>query len=292
MPESITGISWLRNQVLRMFSEDAIIMLDDDISACVCMVSLRCRKLSPEEALAMITNTAFCARGAEARLFGWHQRSDPRLLQRNDPFGVHHWVGGAVGVVHDANGGVPKWDELLKCKCDIDATLEELMVNRLVWNEARFCFVQERDKNLGGNSLFRSADRIAAEKRYLKRKWKAHIRFESYQSQDKTAIDGHGRAFSRQMRGVELNLAKFGHPHIQAPSIDSPNLRTKMVTQTDGFPNSPSLTIARGIHERPPLSSSSRFWRTNIKTCNCAPFVATTSARYPLRCRRPSGGLM
>ena len=94
-----------------------------------------------------------------------------------------------MGVVRDANGGVPKWDELLKCKCDIDATLEELMVNRLVWNEARFCFVQERDKNLGGNSLFRSADRIAAEKRYLKRKWKAHIRFESYQSQDKTAID-------------------------------------------------------------------------------------------------------
>ena len=42
--------------------------------------------------------------------------------------------------------------------------------------------MQEWDNNLGGNSLFRSAERIAAEKRYLKRKWKAHIRFESYQS--------------------------------------------------------------------------------------------------------------
>ena len=67
--------------------------------------------------------------------------------------------------MRDANGGVPIWDELLKCKCDIDATLEELMVNRLVSNEARFCFVQERDKNLGGNSIFRFAERIAAEKR-------------------------------------------------------------------------------------------------------------------------------
>lgn len=55
------------------------------------------------------------------------------------------------------------------------ATLQELLDNRLVWNEARFCFVQERDKNLGGNSLFRSEERIAAEKRYLKSKWKAHI---------------------------------------------------------------------------------------------------------------------
>ena len=39
------------------------------------------------------------------------------------------------GTVRDANGGVPKWDELLRCKCDIDATLQELMDNRLVWNE-------------------------------------------------------------------------------------------------------------------------------------------------------------
>ena len=189
IPDDVTGVSAVRNWIVKHFNDDALVMLDDDITACVCMVSLRCRKLSTVETLAMLENSAYCARGAGARLFGWHQRSDPRLLQRNDPFSVHHWVGGAVGVVRDANGGVPKWDELLKCKCDIDATLEELMVTRLVFNEARFCFVQERDKNLGGNSLFRSAERIAAEKRYLKRKWKSHIRFESYQSQDKTAID-------------------------------------------------------------------------------------------------------
>jgi hypothetical protein len=189
IPDAVTGVSAVRNWIVSRFPDDAIVMLDDDISACVCMVSLRCRKLSPEETLAMLENSAICARGAGARLFGWHQRSDPRLLQRNDPFGVHHWVGGAVGMVRDANGGAPKWDELLKCKCDIDASLTELMVTRLVFNEARFCFVQERDKNLGGNSLFRSAERIAAEKRYLKSKWKSHMRFETYKSQDRVAID-------------------------------------------------------------------------------------------------------
>ena len=35
----------------------------------------------------------------------------------------------------------------------------------------------------------RSAERIATEKRYLKRKWKAHIKFENYQSQDRVAMD-------------------------------------------------------------------------------------------------------
>ena len=189
LPDAVSGVSAVRNWILRYFKEDALVMLDDDITACVCMVSLRCRKLSADETLAMLENSAYGARGAGARLFGWHQRSDPRLLQRNDPFGVNHWVGGAVGVVRDEKGGVPKWDELLKCKCDIDATLQELLDNRLVFNEARFCFVQERDKNLGGNSLFRSEERIATEKRYLKRKWKAHIRLESYMSQDRVSMD-------------------------------------------------------------------------------------------------------
>jgi len=101
IPDEVAGISAVRNWVLRHFTEDAVVMLDDDISACVCMVSLRCRKLSIPETIAMLENSAWCARGAGARLFGWHQRSDPRLLQRNDPFGVNHWVGGAVGVVRE-----------------------------------------------------------------------------------------------------------------------------------------------------------------------------------------------
>jgi hypothetical protein len=43
--------------------------------------------------------------------------------------------------------------------------------------------------NLGRLRLFRSEERIATEKRYLKRKWKAHIRLETYKSQDRVAMD-------------------------------------------------------------------------------------------------------
>lgn len=185
IPDEVRGISAVRNWIVRHFPEEAIVMIDDDIKACVALVSLRCRKLAPDEIEAMITNTAHCAAGAGAKLFGWHQRSDPKLLKRNDPFGLHHWVGGVLGVI----GKEPRWDELLRCKCDIDACLTEFMERRIVWQDARFCFVQERDKNLGGNSLFRSEDRIAIEKRHLKRKWKGHIRFEDYKSQERVAID-------------------------------------------------------------------------------------------------------
>lgn len=140
VPDEVCGVSALRNWIIKRFEDEVVVMLDDDLTACMCMVSLKVRRLSPEEIAAMVENSAYCAMGAGARLFGWHQRSDPRLLQRNDPFGVNHWVGGAVGVI----GKATKWDELLKCKCDIDATLTELMENRLVWNEARFCFIQIR----------------------------------------------------------------------------------------------------------------------------------------------------
>ena len=61
VPDTIMGISLLRNWIIKRFNEDSIIMLDDDISACVCMVSLRCRKLSPDEIIAMLTNAAYCA---------------------------------------------------------------------------------------------------------------------------------------------------------------------------------------------------------------------------------------
>ena len=59
---------------------------------------------------------------------------------------------------------------MLKFKCDIDCCLPELLNNRIIWHEKRFCFMQKRHKNLGGNSLFRSAERIAAEQRHLQKK--------------------------------------------------------------------------------------------------------------------------
>lgn len=98
----MTGISAVRNWLVARFQrsdQDALVMIDDDIKACVALISLRCRKLLPEEIVAMVSNTAHCAAGAGARIFGWHQRSDPKLLQRNDPFGLHHWVGGVLGLI-------------------------------------------------------------------------------------------------------------------------------------------------------------------------------------------------
>jgi len=180
IPPALIGVSVVRNWIVHRFEEEVVLMYDDDVSACRTIAGLLNRNLSPIETEAMVENVAWSAKGAGARLFGWNQRPDPRVLQRNDPFSVVHWCGGVVGVV----GKEVRWDELLRFKCDIDCCLGELLNNRILWHESRFCFLQARDKNLGGNSRFRSPERIEAEKRYLKSKWKAHIVISEYQSQD------------------------------------------------------------------------------------------------------------
>lgn len=184
IPDERVGISAVRNWIVQRFSEDVIVMYDDDVTALKTLCGLRNRSLKPDEVEAVVENTAYCAAGAGARLFGWNQRPDPRMLQRNDPISVVHWVGGVLGVV----GKEVRWDELLKFKCDIDCCLTELMNHRIIWHESRFCFIQARDKNLGGNSLFRSPERIEAEKRYLSGKWKGNITIDTYQSQDRVKI--------------------------------------------------------------------------------------------------------
>jgi hypothetical protein len=185
IPDERTGVSAVHNWICDHFTEECLCMMCDDLTACICNVSLRSRRLSVEEIEAVVDNTAHCALGAGARIFGFHQNANPINLQRNDPFGVSHWIGGFFGLI----GRPVRWDEMLKCKCDIDACLQELMENRIIWTDARFFFEHNRDHALGGNSLFKSSDRVAAEKRYLKTKWKSHIRFEAAKSQELTKID-------------------------------------------------------------------------------------------------------
>jgi len=49
IPDSVCGVSAVRNWIVRRFDEEAIVMLDDDISACMCMVSLKVCRLSVSE---------------------------------------------------------------------------------------------------------------------------------------------------------------------------------------------------------------------------------------------------
>ena len=174
-PDDLLGISRLRNWILHQFTEDCIVMWDDDVIDCVRLMSMCVSKLTTQEILYMIEQTAWCAQGAGAALFGWNQRPSPMNIQRNKPFGVNHWVGGVIGVL----GREPRWDETLRAKCDIDCCLRELLHRRLVFTDSRYSFQQHRDTNNGGCSTFRTKATIDAEKAYLKKKWRSHLMFDN-----------------------------------------------------------------------------------------------------------------
>src|SRR5439155_11852243 len=114
-PPDRIGVNAVRNWIVRRFEGEAVVMYDDDVTACRALAGLTNRYISPDEVAAMVENTAYCCAGAGARLFGWHQRPDARVIARNHPLTVFNWVGVVVGVV----GKEVRWDELRKRGLDI-----------------------------------------------------------------------------------------------------------------------------------------------------------------------------
>ena len=189
IPDAVSGISRVRNWILRRFDQRVVVMFDDDITRCKCFVGLHYRQLTKSETYEVIGATAQCAIDAGVGLFGWAQVSDPRKVDLTQPFHLNRWVGGAVGVV----GREIWWDENLSLKCDIDATLTELLHRRIVWTDDRFSFEQVRNTNTGGSATFRSRERIDREMRYLKQKWGSVIKFGKYEHMEKVSISAKRR---------------------------------------------------------------------------------------------------
>jgi hypothetical protein len=179
--DDLLGLGNLNNWLLDHFTERCLIIWDDDVTACVRLMSMQVTKLNPNEMKFMTEATARCAQGAGAALFGWNQRPSPLNVIRNQPYGINKWCGGVLGVI----GRDIRWDGMLRCKADIDCCLRELLLRRVVWTDNRYSFIQKRDLNLGGCAKFRSKEAVDAEKAYIKKKWRSHVLFENSRAGNK-----------------------------------------------------------------------------------------------------------
>ena len=184
IPATVRGISKVRNWVMDNIKTDIVIMFDDDITNCNCIIGPRYYRLSRNDITQLLINTALTAKNLGVCCFGFNQTWDIRKYSPFEPFKLNTWVGGVVGVVSREI----RWDEKLTCKCDIDYSLQNLQKKRILWVDQRHSFVQKRDKNLGGNSIFRTQDIIDAERKCLKRKWGSHIRFSNVKTTQRTII--------------------------------------------------------------------------------------------------------
>lgn len=167
VPDEIIGLGPLRNWVLDHFKEKIIIMADDDITH----VWVNCRKTGvkikdPEQIEQILYSAAQCAEDLGTSCFGFSQVWDVRKYKATEPFDLCGWVGGVIGVI----GRDIRFLEH-KFKVDVDFCLRTLLKKRILWKDNRFSFVQGRDKNKGGNSLFRTSAEVEKEIAYLEHRW-------------------------------------------------------------------------------------------------------------------------
>lgn len=167
VPDEVKGLGFLRNWVLDNFKEKIIIMCDDDISHVWLNARARGMKINdPETIEQLLYSTAQCAEDLGTSCFGFSQFWDVRKYKGTEPFALDSWVGGVIGVV---GRDIRFLNQMFKV--DIDFCLRTLLEKRIMWKDNRYSFVQKRDRNKGGNAIFRTADGIERELNYLDNKW-------------------------------------------------------------------------------------------------------------------------
>lgn len=199
-PDNIKGLSLLRNWCLKNFNEHIVVMIDDDISSCVRVDQVTYKKIDdPDYILQVLVNTAQNAFDIGTIVFGFEQSADVRHYSPDTPFSLSGWVGGIIGVIGKDFSFI---DNMFKV--DIDFCLEALLHKRVIWKENRIAFVQKRDRNCGGNSIFRTKELVEIEKQKLKNKWGGYIKFKSTSSREVCSISVKRKeSYSNFYRGLE-----------------------------------------------------------------------------------------
>lgn len=183
-PDSLNGLGDLRNWCLDSFNEEVLVMVDDDIRHLYCLTGEFSRRITDaDELVEVIANAAVMCRDSGAKLFGFSQ-TDIRKYNGCEPFALGTWVGCVVGVV-----GRKLRFRSDPFKVDVDFTLQNLLVNRIVWVDTRYYFSQARDTNSGGCSIFRSQKKMDESLDSLKAKWGEAVKIRQHKGQVKINLN-------------------------------------------------------------------------------------------------------
>lgn len=193
----VNGLSQLRQWILDNFKSKVVVMCDDDVTKMVTLVGRRFRKFTDPNAIMQITlNAANCAEGAGASLFSF----GPSVVITHHtpmvPFRFTRIEASVFGMI----GRRLRFDPHVRQHDDADITLQALLTDRIVWQDARFAPEHNFMTKPGGNSENRGKDRMTAELRYLTKKWGKFLR-QTWRGQHVQGLKGRGIAeFSLSIR--------------------------------------------------------------------------------------------
>ncbi len=205
VPDEVRGLGPLRNWILANFTEEIVVMLDDDLVRVACVTRESPYSIvDPDMVQQIVYGAAICAKDAGAACFGFNQSWDVRKYRPDQPFTLSGWFGGVFGVV----GRKRQFLRHHLFKVDVDYCLEGLRHERFVWKDERFGFIQARDRNKGGNAKFRTAKKVADEIAFLKAKWGKHIKFKDTTAGTTVSIDVPRRDRFARVSGVSSTAVR------------------------------------------------------------------------------------
>mgnify|MGYP001166930932 FL=1 len=185
IPDKIEGLGGVRNWVLENYDEECIIMVDDDIKQLALVSGVQHKMINDVEYIKQVLeNTYICAKDIGAKLFGFSQTIDLRKYKPYKPFSLNSWVGGVVGVIGRKYKFINN-----KLKVDIDFYLQNVLIDRIVFVDLRYSFIQHRYKNKGGNSLYRTEEQVKKELEVLKNKWGKYFNYSLTKTTEKTSVN-------------------------------------------------------------------------------------------------------
>jgi hypothetical protein len=172
IPDTYNGLGEVRNWVLDNYEDEGIIMLDDDIGSFYNLMNSSSFVIRDVDTIDQILFNAYqCALDSGCKLFSFNQKADVRKFSPHQPFSLNAWAGTVVGII----GRDLRFTEINKLKVDADYSLQSLLKHRIVWIDNRYAASPIRDKNAGGNSIFRTKELVDQENEFLREKWGKYI---------------------------------------------------------------------------------------------------------------------
>ena len=171
-PDDLPGMVKKRQFILDRVDSEAVLMVDDDVDALLCLVGQRTRRLTdPDTVLQVVEQTARLAKGLGTCLFGYAHTANPKHYHAFAPLRFTGYVNGlACGFV--GRDPAVRFDARLTTHADIDISLQALLVRRIVLLDERFAFRTTKFfTRTGGMARIRTTEVMRADVAYLKRKW-------------------------------------------------------------------------------------------------------------------------
>jgi len=173
-PDSIVGLGRLRKWIAENVRSRILIQVNDDVLCLRSMVGRKSRCISEASRIkTLVENACSICDSLGIGLFSFASTVDPRRYTPMRPFYLCRIDCAFFGMI----GRPIEFDENVNQLDDLDASLQALMLQRIVWCDTRFG-VERRNLggmsqsiDLGGNAVSRSKAGLENELAYLKRKW-------------------------------------------------------------------------------------------------------------------------